>query len=161
MQLGIWPAKYALGEKYRAMLYAVEGYEEDSIRQKLRVYSENGYETDMQSYQLRGERAAKVWGASEASNNNALFGTPIDRSKENTDRMHMITVSMAKDTGKHDHTPHAYNPATVPLYILKNKNGTYVTLSGASTTDQEKARHYTDRAEIESHCLSTQEIVEV
>ena len=73
----------------------------------------------------------------------------------------MITVSMAKDTGKHDHTPHAYNPAIVPLYILKNKNGTYVTLSGASTTDQEKARHYTDRAEIESHCLSTQEIVEV
>ena len=158
MEFGIWPSEFALGEKFFYAARKGIGYSDESSKSDLRSYLK--YPEDMERQQKWAKYFLESIG-NAAGNNNALFGTPIDTSKENCNRMHMITVSMGKDTGKHDHTPHAYNPAIVPLYILKNKNGTYVTLSGASTTDQEKARHYTDRAEIESHRLSTQEIVEV
>jgi len=163
MQLGIWPAEYALGEKLRAAMSV--GSSEGSIRDMLRNYVVYNYQSDMASFQKKAEEFVKLLGGNAATSgtngaNNTLFA-PIDRSKENTDRMHAITLSMGADTGKHSAAASAYNPAIVPIYALKNKNGTFVLPSGGSTTDRDKARVYTDRAEVESHCLSTQEIVEV
>lgn len=163
MKLGIWPAEYALGERYRAIMLMGEGYDENAVRQKLKEYIEYSCITDMKTYQKRGERAAVLLnGSGGNSSNNALFGTPINRSKENTDRIHAITLSMGADTGKRDREANAYNAAVVPLYILQNQDdGTYVLPSGGRTKSQGDARCYTDRAEAESHRLSRQTIVEV
>ena len=156
VKLGIWPAKYALGEKLFVVTYKSATYTDSQIESRLTDYANTSSTTV--EYQEKAEKFLELLGGSHGGSS-ALFG-PIDTSKENCDRMHMITLAMGADTGKHDHTPNAYNTATVQLYVRQNKDGTYVAVSGGKVSDKERARHYTDRSEAESHCLSGQIIVE-
>ena len=156
INFGTWE-NYPLGEKLFVADLKRRQYSDNDINYELNYYK--GTAT-AKVKQETAEIFVELLGGT-ASGNNTLFGTPIDRSKENVERMHAITLSMAADTGKHDNKPSAYNAAIVPLYALKNPDGTFVLPSGGRTTDPEKARTYTDRAEAESHRLSKQVIVEI
>ena len=158
IEFGTWPEKYALGEKMFVALYKGSGYSDSDINMRLNDHKNR---IAMGEYQRKGEEFLKLLDGSHGAGSNALFG-PIDRSKENTERMHAITLSMGADTGKHEHTANAYNAAAVPLYVLQNTDdGTYVLTSGGRTKILNDARHYTDRSEAESHRLSRQTIVEI
>ena len=156
IKFGRWASELALGEKLRAAEMKYAGYTDNEINQELEYYKDG---STGRAKQKTAEAFLELLGGSH-SNSSALFG-PIDRSKENTERMHTITLAMGADTGKHDHTSTAYNAAIVPLYIRQNPDGTYVLPSGGCTMDKEKAWAYTDKSEAESHRLSTQTIVEV
>lgn len=156
IKFGTWDAKYALGEKLFVADMKRKDYTDEDINNEIEYYKTGGTPIN---HQRRAEIFVELLGISAgAGGSNALFG-PIERSKENTDRMHAITLSMGADTGKRELSQ--YNAAIVPIYALQNPDGSYVLPSGGRTNDSEKARVYTDRSEAESHCLSRQTIVEV
>jgi hypothetical protein len=156
IDFGTWTEETLLGEQLYVAELTARSFSEDSINDELK-YCGNDKKA---RYQKTAEAFLKQVGGA-GRNNNALFGTPIDRSKANTDRMHAITLSMGADTGKRNSEAHHYNAAIVPIYALQNPDGTYVLPSGGRTNDPEKARVYTDRSEAESHRLSKQTIVEI
>ena len=97
----------------------------------------------------------------QGGSNNALFGQPIDRSKPNCDRIHMLVHAVAQDTGKHDHKPGAYNPPAAKMWAIRNRDGTYRTPAGFSTRDVREAQAFYSQAEAFPVKKDNQQIVEI
>jgi len=140
INFGTWE-KYPLGEKlYVAELKNAECLDDD-INYNLKYYKAQS-KPDL--YQRRAEHFIKLLdGNSSVSGANTSLFAPIDRSKENTDRMHAITLSMGADTGKRDRETNSYNAAVVPIFYLRHKlTGRYLAVAGGYTHDKERARSF-------------------
>ena len=143
IKFGTWSSEYALGEKLRVAEMKHAGNTDNDINMELEYYKGSGTRRTKQKH---AEIFLELVGGSHGGSS-ALFG-PIERSKENTERIHAITLAMGADTGKHDHTPNAYNAAIVPTYILKTREGEYITAAGAHTANKEKAQGFYSHEEI-------------
>lgn len=165
MKFGIWPAQYALGEKYRYAELYQDGRAGRSIEVcELYIREWVGLTNTMDDYQRRAESFLKLVGGQVASANainyGALFG-PVERSKAVSDRCQMITHALSADTGKMERSANSYNLQAVTMYALRWPNGDYMTPSGGRTCDEREARHFYTREEATAVCKTTQVIVEV
>lgn len=124
---------------------------------------------------LRGASSSNTWvkfaellrtegfggSAVQGSSNHALFGTPIDTSRPNLERIHALVLAAGQDSGQRDHKPGAYNPQAVTMYALRNRDGTYLTLAGHTTHDPLEARCFYTQEEALAVKKPTHQIVEI
>ena len=143
IEFGTWDSKSALGEKLYVANKQRQGYSDNDINHELRYYKDSG---TVRQNQETAEKFLELLGSSHGGSS-ALFG-PIDRSKENTDRIHAITLSMGVDTGKHNRVADAYNATAVPIFILQRSDGSYITPANGRTNNKEEARSFYSREEI-------------
>ena len=161
MALIPWPAEYAQGQFMYISYLIGHGHTQNSAENEADYYRRNNYRSDMEKWQKAAGHYASQGGASGSASNNALFGTPIDTSRPNLERIHALVLAAGQDSGQHDHKPGAYNPQAVKMWALRNRDGTYRTPAGLSTRDPYNAQRFYTQAEAFAVKKDNQTIVEI